>query len=128
MDVFQDDEDRRVYLQLLAAEQAARYGLRFLAYCLMSNHAHLIVIPSEEHSLSRGLGEAHRRYTTYVNLRDGVRGYLFQGRFYSCPLDERHLVAAARYVERNPVRAGLVRYAWDYACSKHPASRGALQA
>jgi len=48
------------------------------------------------------------------NFTDGVRGYLFQGRFGSCVLDERHLIAAVHYVERNPVRAGMVKSAWDY--------------
>jgi putative transposase len=83
----------------------------------MDNHVHLIAIPHSKDSLARGIGEAHRRYTCWVNHGDGVTGYLFQGRFYSCPLDERHLMAAARYAERNPVRAGLVSKAWDYKWS-----------
>jgi putative transposase len=114
--IFDSDADRREYLGLLA-EQGERFGLRFLAYCLMTNHVHLVVIPAEEESLARGIGEAHRLYTRMVNSRQGVRGYLFQGRFHSCPLDEAHLVAAVRYVERNPVRAGLVQRAWEYGWS-----------
>ncbi len=51
------------------------------------------------------------------NFSDGVRGYLFQGRFGSCVLDARHLMAAAHYVETTPVRAGIVKEAWDYPCS-----------
>ena len=116
MDVFRDDDDRREYL-LLLAEQAGLHGLTVLSYCLMSNHVHLIVMPEEIDGLARGIGEAHRLYTRHVNFREGVRGYLFQGRFFSCPLDERHLVAAARYVERNPVRAGLVNQAWEHRWS-----------
>ena len=67
--------------------------------------------------LARAIGEAHRRYTRMKNLSDGVRGYLFQGRFGSCVLDERHLLAAARYVELNPVTAGMVKEAVDYSWS-----------
>jgi len=116
MRVFFSDKDRREYLRLMA-EQAARHGLQVLSYCLMTNHVHLVVVPSSREALAGGIGEAHKRYTRYVNFRQGVRGYLFQGRFYSCALDEPHLVAAVRYVERNPVRAGLARNAWDYAWS-----------
>jgi putative transposase len=118
MDVFDDDEDRGLYLALMR-DQGGRSGLRFLAWCLMSNHVHLVVVPEEEDSLARGVGEAHRRYTREKNSRAGVRGYLFQGRFGSCVLDEPHLLAAARYVDLNPVAAGIVAtpeaYAWSSA-------------
>ena len=116
MPVFYSDEDRSEYLRLLS-EQGERSGVRFVSYCLMTNHVHLIAIPKTEESLARGIGEAHRLYTRRVNFREGVRGYLFQGRFHSCPLDEAHLYAAVRYVERNPVRAGLVKDAWEYKWS-----------
>ena len=118
IDIFGDDEDRELYLTLMR-EHGERTGLRFLAWCLMSNHVHLIVIPKEENSLARGIGEAHKAYTRAWNVRAGVRGWLFQGRFGSCVLDEPHLLAAARYVELNPVAAGLVvrpqEYAWSSA-------------
>ena len=87
------------------------------AYCLMTNHIHLIVWPEADQSLSRAIAETHRRYTRYVNFREGWRGYLWQGRFGSVPLDEPHLIAAMRYVERNPVEAGLVPCATDYPWS-----------
>jgi len=116
MRVFFSDKDRATYLRLLA-EQDRRYGLSFLAWCLMTNHVHLIAMPNEMESLARGIGEAHRRYTRMVNFREGTRGYLFQGRFSSCPLDERHLFAAARYVLRNPVRAGIVEKPEEYRWS-----------
>ena len=68
--------------------------------------------------MARAIGEAHRLYTCSINFREGVRGYLFQGRFYSCPLDEQHFWATVKYyIERNPVRAGLVKEAWDYEWS-----------
>jgi len=118
IDIFDNDEDRRLYLRLMR-EHGARTGVRFLAWCLMTNHVHLIVVPSEEDSLARGIGEAHRLYTREKNFRAGVRGYLFQGRFGSCVLDEKHLLAAARYVDLNPVAAGMVSaseaYPWSSA-------------
>lgn len=114
--IFFSNDDRYEYLRLLK-EQGERFGIRFIAYCLMTNHVHLIAIPEEESSLSRGIGEAHRLYTRMINFRNRVRGYLFQGRFYSCPLDQSYLYGAVRYVENNPVRAKIVKYAWDYKWS-----------
>ena len=102
MRVFRSDEDRLEYLRLMG-EQGDRFGLRFLSWCLMDNHVHLIVVPERAESLARGIGEAHRLYTRYVNFEEGVRGYLFQGRFHSCPLSKGHGIAAVRCVERTPV-------------------------
>lgn len=116
MDVFFSDDDRRAYLDLLS-KHAASCGITFLAWCLMPNHIHLVAVPEEATSLARGIGEAHRRYTRRVNFRNGWRGYLFQGRFYSCPLEGRHTMAAVRYVLRNPVRAGLTPHPWEYRWS-----------
>jgi len=113
MDVFEDETDRALYLALLR-EHAGRCGVTFLSWCLMPNHVHLIVVPEKEDSLARGIGEAHRLYTRAKNFRAGVRGYLFQGRFGSYVMDEKHLVAAARYVELNPVAANIVNEPWDY--------------
>ncbi len=84
------------------------HSVRLWAYCLMPNHVHLILEPSDEHSLAKAMGWIHQRYTWRVNQRMGWRGFLWQGRFWSCPLDERHLRASAKYVLLNPVRAGLV--------------------
>jgi putative transposase len=83
----------------------------------MTNHIHFVAVPHKETSFARGFGEAHKRYTRMKNFKDNVRGYLFQGRFGSCVLDERHLLAAVRYVENNPVAAGMVRHAWEYEWS-----------
>ena len=116
MDIFPDDDARLAYLQFLA-EEAGRSGVQFLTWCLMTNHVHFVAVPMEMHSLARTFGEAHRRYTRMRNFQEGVRGYLFQGRFGSCVLDERHLIAAARYVERNPVKAGMVSHPRDYQWS-----------
>ena len=116
MDVFFSDDDRQAYLELLS-EHATSCGNSFLAWCLMPNHIHLIAVPAEATSLARGIGEAHRRYTRRVNFRNGWRGYLFQGRFHSCPLEGRHTLAAVRYVLQNPVRAGLASNPWAYRWS-----------
>ena len=115
-DVFLVDEDRRVYLELLQ-EQAAKYGLEVWAYCLMSNHVHLVATPHAEESLAQAIGRTHFRYTQYVNRLHRRSGHLWQGRFYSCALDGRHWWLALKYVELNPVRARLCRRAWQYAWS-----------
>ena len=116
MNVFFSDDDRYAYLDLLPT-YGQRFGVCFLAWCLMTNHIHLIAVPEDELSLARGIGEAHRRYTCQVNFREGWRGYLFQGRFHSCPLDGQYLLAAIRYVLRNPVRVGMADKPWDYPWS-----------
>lgn len=114
--VFFQGADRTVYLTLLR-EHAQRFGLEVWAYCLMTNHVHLVVVPRRAGALTRAIGETHRRYTRHINFREGWRGYLWQGRFGSVALDEPHLVAAIRYVERNPVTAQLVTRAEDYPWS-----------
>lgn len=111
--VSRQNDDRKTYLNLLS-EFSQRAQLDILAWCLMTNHVHLVVLPHREDSLARGLGEAHRRYTRTINFSEGVRGHLFQDRFHSCALDERHLMAAARYTELNPVKAGLCGRAEDW--------------
>ncbi|MDD8014727.1 MAG: transposase [Acidobacteriota bacterium] len=114
--VFFSDEDKLVYLKILK-DQGKKKGLRFWAYCLMDNHVHLIAVPGFRDSLSRAMSETHRRYTNLINIRENWKGYLWQGRFLSFPLGDAHLLAAARYIERNPVRAGLVQKPEDYVWS-----------
>jgi len=109
-------DDYRAYLELMA-EWCGRCGVAIWAYCLMPNHVHLIAVPDAEDGLRRAIGEAHRRYTRRVNFRQGWCGQLWQGRFASYVLDEAYLLACARYVERNPVRAGLCRRATAYRWS-----------
>jgi putative transposase len=116
MDIFFREEDRETYLSLMRT-QCVRYGVEVLSYCLMTNHVHFVAVPSQENSLARAVGEAHRLYTREVNFREGERGHLFQERFFSCPMDESHFVAAIRYIERNPVRACMVKSPEDYSWS-----------
>jgi len=123
MQTFFSDEDYEAYLSLLV-EWCRRHGVAIWAYCLMPNHVHLIVVPASADGLRRGIGEAHRRYSRRVNFREGWRGHLWQGRFASFVMDEPYLLAAARYVERNPVNAGLVDAAEDWPWSSAAAHLG----
>jgi len=86
-DVFFVDDDRRVYLELLK-EQADKYSLELVGYCLMSNHTHIVAIPNEQDSLAKAIGRTHFRYTQYINRFHRRSGHLWQGRFYSCALDD----------------------------------------
>jgi len=105
--IFESDADRLVYLQLLQSN-CESYALSVLGFCLMSNHVHLIVVPESAEAMALALRHAHGRYASYLNARHGNSGHVWQGRYYSCPLDTGHLWAALRYTERNPVRAGMV--------------------
>ena len=90
---------------------------RLARVVVMDNHVHLIVKPEQKESLALAVGETHKRYTRMVNFREGWRGYLWEGRFKSFILDEQYLYVAVRYVERNPVRARLVKEAEEYLWS-----------
>lgn len=114
--VFVDDSDREAYLDCLS-ECAERQSLDLWAYCLISNHVHLIAMPKSKEALARTIGRAHRRHAVRINRRLGWSGHLWENRYYSTVLDERHLWWAVRYVERNPVRAGLVTRAEEFRWS-----------
>ena len=113
---FNAREDRETYLGLLR-ENAAEQQVRILAWCLMTNHLHLILVPPAEESLSVVLRRVHGRYAQYFNPRWGRSGHLRQNHFFSCVLAPDHLWAALAYVERNPVRAGMVARAGEYRWS-----------
>ncbi len=114
--VFFGDDDYRAYLDLIG-EAARRSGTGIWAYCLMPNHVHFIMTPSHEDGLRATFAEAHRRYTARIHARERWTGHLWQGRFSSTCMDERHLIAAARYVPMNPVRARLAQRAQDWPWS-----------
>lgn len=117
INIFFTNHDRQEYLRLLKV-QGQRFGVHYISYCLMDNHVHLIAIPESPESLAKAIGESHRRYTRMINFRDNVRGFLFQGRFYSCPVyTDASLLATVRYVERNPARAKMVNVPWNYQWS-----------
>jgi putative transposase len=115
---FFNDADYHEYISLMSAS-CKLHGVEIWAYCLMSNHVHLIAVPEKTESLRQAIGEAHRRYTRAINFRHNWRGHLWQDRFASFPMDETYLLAAARYVELNPVRAHIttdpLSYPWSSA-------------
>lgn len=114
--VFFEADDYREYLKLLASA-AEKAETRILAYCLMPNHVHLILVPGNEDGLRATLADTHRRYTGRINARNKWTGHLWQGRFGSVAMDEEHLASAIRYVSLNPVRARLVARAreWEWS-------------
>jgi putative transposase len=114
--IFAHNPDRSTYLQLLQ-HYSQLHRLSLLGYCLMSNHVHLIAIPHTAEALAQSLKHAHGRYASYWNALRSSSGHVWQGRFYSCPLGESHLWPALRYVELNPVRAGLVSRAQQWTWS-----------
>ena len=114
--VFFGDDDYCAYLTLLA-EHTRTAGVAVWAWCLMPNHVHLMLTPPSAGALRAALADAHRRYSRMVNFREGWRGYLWQGRFASCPMEEAHALSAARYIELNPVRALLVAKPQDWPWS-----------
>jgi putative transposase len=117
---FFNDGDYRAYRQLIA-EAAERARTEIWAYCLMPNHVHMILVPADQDGLRGTLAEAHRRYTTRVNRRNGWTGHLWQGRFGAVLLDEEHLINAVSYISLNPVRAGLVEKPEQWPWSSVPA-------
>lgn len=114
--VFLHANDWTAYLALIASS-CARAGTRVLAYCLMPNHVHFVMVPAHEDGLRAALADAHHRYSRRVNAREGWRGHLWQERFHSFVMDEPHLRAALPYVEENPVRAGLCAAAAEWPWS-----------
>ncbi len=121
--VFYADEDRLIYLKWLK-EYSQKNHLEILAYCLMTNHVHLAVIPKREDGLQAVFKPLHMRYAQRLNREKGWTGHVWQGRYFSSPLDVDYLWATIRYVERNPVRAGMVARAEDYPWSSAAAHCG----
>ena len=121
--VFFSELDYRLYRDWLGeACRQAKVGV--WAWCLMPNHVHLILTPSDEDGLRAALARAHRRYAGHGNARGRRTGHFWQGRFGAVAMDERHLAAAFRYVSLNPVRARLVERAQDWPWSSVRAHLG----
>jgi len=114
--VFETEDDYLLYLKWLR-EYSKQYDIEIWAYCLMNNHVHFVCVPGKEDSLARTFNTLHMRYAQHINKRRKSNGHLWQGRFYSAILDEAHVYAAVRYVENNPLRAGIVKTAEDYKWS-----------
>ena len=122
-EVFLVDSDRQVYLDFLL-DASARYDLRIDGYCLMTNHVHLVATPCYEASLADTMKRTNQLYSQYINRMHSRSGHLWQDRFFSCTLDQDHFQRALVYVERNPVRARLVRKAWRWQWSSASAHCG----
>ena len=120
---FFGDSDYNAYLALVKKHKVIA-GVDILAYCLMPNHVHIIAIPNNSQGLARLFGPAHHRYAQLVNANNDWRGHLWQERFYSVVMNETHTLAAMRYVEMNPVRAGLCKHADEWQWSSVHANLG----
>jgi putative transposase len=103
---------------------AKKFAMAIWAYCLMTNHVHMIVVPRRADSLARAIGNAHRQYSRTMSVKNDWTGHLWANRFYSSPLDEVHMWYAVRYIESNPLRAGLVANATGYRWSSARAHAG----
>jgi putative transposase len=116
-EIFIDDEDRKRFLQYLK-DFTDKTNTRILAYCLMDNHFHLLLVPEKEGGLGKCLHGATFRYAQYFNQKHNRSGRLWQNRYFSCPIDkDEYLWYTAKYIEENPVRAGLVEKAEDWEWS-----------
>ncbi|NCT83721.1 MAG: transposase [Comamonadaceae bacterium] len=128
--IFYSDLDRQQLLEVLR-EVALQYGVAIHAYVLMDNHIHLLLTPPEAPALSRMMQALGRRYVGWFNARHQRSGTLWEGRFRAGLIEgERHLLACMRYIEFNPVRAGLcaepAQWAWSSAAHHLGLTRQAL--
>src|SRR4051812_37966424 len=121
---FQHDLDHRVYLNWLG-KMLAPTGFLLHAYCLMTNHVHLLITPSGMDSCAKLMRNLGQRFAQYFNRPYGRSGSLWEGRFRSCLVHSaRYVIACQRYVELNPVRAGIVASASAYRWSSHNGNAG----
>lgn len=116
------DEDYHLYLDILA-ERAEVHGCAVHAWCLMTNHVHLLVTPTTEEGAAQMMKGLGQRYVQHVNRTCRRTGTLWEGRFRSCLLDaDAYVLACARYIELNPVRAGMVEHPAEYRWSSYRAN------
>jgi REP-associated tyrosine transposase len=127
MACFKEEADRLVYLSVLR-DLVTKAQCELHAYCLMTNHVHLLITPTDEAGCSTFMRELGRRYVPYFNKRHGRTGTLWDGRFRSCLVESREYVLACyRYIERNPVRAGMVGSPSAYRWSSFKANIGEVE-
>lgn len=117
--IFFSDDDYRAYIRILAIA-LGRHGTRCLAWCLMPNHVHLMLVPESVDGLRAPLASAHTTYAQRINQQQQASGHLFQGRFASYAMDDAHMMVAARYIENNPVKANMVANAaqWSWSSAR----------
>jgi len=125
-DVFFSDSDRKQYLEWLK-EYCKEHKVEILAYCLMTNHIHLIAVPTTQDGLQKVLKPLHMRYAQKINRERGWKGHFWQGRYFSSPLDGEYLLFTTRYIERNPIRVKKVRKAENYKWSSARGHCGTAQ-
>jgi len=124
--IFAADGDYRFYFECLK-QAANKHGLALHAYVLMTNHVHLLGTPANEGSLPNTMQSLGRRYVQYFNCFYKRSGTLWEGRYRATVMDsERYLLSCMRYIELNPVRAGMVKHAVEYAWSSHRANAQGL--
>ena len=117
--IFVSDGDRIVFHRTLG-DAAARFGMEVHAYVFMPNHVHLLATGRSTDSVSKAIQSLGRRYVAYFNFIHRRTGTLWEGRFYSSVVDaDRYFLACQRYIETNPVRAGLCRKPIEFAWSSH---------
>lgn len=114
--VFFNDEDRKFYLDILK-KYSKKYSLDIWGYCLMDNHVHLLCVPKTKESLSKAIGRTSLVYTQHVNNTRDHYGRIWQNRFSSCLVDKDKVMGVMRYIESNPIRAGLIKIAEQYQWS-----------
>ena len=114
--IFEDSADRKKYIEFVS-EYSRKYQMKIYAYCLMTNHVHFLAAPLRSNSLAMTFKYTNMRYSSYFNKKNRRAGHLWQARFYSCPLHHDHTLEALKYVERNPVRAKMVQFPWEYEWS-----------
>ncbi len=123
-DVFHEDDDRYAFLTALARTQL-RYPFRLYGYCLMTNHVHLLVRPEPGVAIGRVMQSLLVAHTLRYHKRHKSLGHVWQGRFKSPPVQEdSHLWTVLRYIEANPLRAGMVSDPADYRWSSYPTHAG----
>jgi putative transposase len=115
-DVFFSRSDYQCYLKLLWAN-AENFKFSIWSYCLMRNHIHLLIVPDSQDGLREGMATLHQTYSLAINKKNDWKGRLWQGRFFSCFVEATNVPIVARYIELNPVRAGICENPCDYPWS-----------
>jgi putative transposase len=121
--LFMTHGDCRRYVDMLA-DACAQHAVRCLAWCLMPNHVHLALVPPAADDLRSVMSSVHTRYAQGINGREGLTGHLFQDRFRSYAMDDAHMLIALRYIENNPVKAGLAQAPEEWRWSSARAHLG----
>lgn len=117
--IFRDDKDYEQYLKIVKKAKR-KYRMLLLAYCLMTNHVHMLIKSEIPANISKFMHRVNRVYAGYFNEKYGKVGHLWQGRFKNKSiLKDDYLVACAEYIEGNPVRSGIVRYVTEYNWSSY---------